>query len=63
MVRNLEFKKIFQELEDPKNIGQGSWALPRNTTALQKAKYELCKRILIYKQDNNLSTITNSGKN
>jgi predicted XRE-type DNA-binding protein len=29
--------------------------LPRNATALQKAKYELCKQILIYQQDNNLS--------
>jgi len=50
-----EFKKILQELEDPKNIGQGSWALPRNATALQKAKYELCKQILIYKQLNKLT--------
>jgi len=56
MVRNPEFEKILQEAEDPKNIGQGSWALPRNANALQKAKYELCKQILIYKQDNHLST-------
>jgi len=50
-----EFKKILQELEDPKNIGQGSWALPRNATSLEKAKYELCQKILAYQQDNNLS--------
>ena len=56
MVRDKEFEKILQEAEDPKNIGQGSQALPRNATALQKTKYELCKQILIYKQDNNLST-------
>ena len=56
MERDQEFEKILQEIEDPKNIGQGSWALPRNATALQKAKHELCKQILIYKQDNNLST-------
>jgi len=55
MPRDKEFEKILQEAEDPKNIGQGSWALPRNATSLQKAKYELCKQILIYKQDNNLS--------
>jgi len=55
-MRDQEFEKILQELEDPKNIGQGSWALPRNANALQKAKYELCKQILIYKQDNHLST-------
>ncbi|KLL02756.1 MAG: hypothetical protein MRECE_47c005 [Mycoplasmataceae bacterium CE_OT135] len=56
MARDQAFEKILQELEDPKNIGQGSWALPRNANTLQKAKYELCKQILIYKQDNNLST-------
>ena len=56
MARDKEFEKILQEAEDPKNIGQGSWALPRNATSLQKAKYELCKQILIYKQDNELST-------
>src|SRR5687768_7131311 len=56
MERDQEFEKILQEIEDPKNIGQGSWVLPRNATALQKAKYELCKQILIHKQDNNLST-------
>src|SRR3954453_6903470 len=56
MARDKEFEKILQEAEDAKNIEQGSWALPRNATSLQKAKYELCKQILIYKQDNNLST-------
>ena len=55
MSRDKEFEKILQEAEDPKNIGQGSWALPHNATALQKTKYELCKQILIYKQSNNLS--------
>lgn len=56
MVRDKEFEKILQEAEDPKNIGKGSWSLPRNATALQKAKYQLCKQILIYKQDNEFST-------
>ncbi|MCE8162892.1 MAG: hypothetical protein I3273_01000 [Candidatus Moeniiplasma glomeromycotorum] len=56
MHRNKEFEKILQAAEDPKNIGRGSWALPENTTFLQKTKYEICKQILIYKQDNNLST-------
>src|SRR3954453_2825074 len=55
MARDKEFEKILQEAEDAKNIEQGSWALPRNATSLQKVKYELCKQILIYKQDNNLS--------
>jgi len=56
MPRDKEFEKILQEAEDPKNIGQGSWTLPRNATSLQKAKYELCKQILIHKQDKKLST-------
>ena len=56
MPRDKEFEKILQEAEDPKNIGKGSWSLPRNATFLQKTKYELCKQILIHKQDNNLST-------
>ncbi|MCE8167800.1 MAG: hypothetical protein I3273_04295 [Candidatus Moeniiplasma glomeromycotorum] len=55
MVKDKEFEKILQEAEDPKNIGWGSWALPRNATSLEKTKYELCQKILAYQQDNNLS--------
>ncbi|RIA78626.1 hypothetical protein C1645_842837 [Glomus cerebriforme] len=55
MHRDKKFEKILQAAENPKNIGQGSWALPKNATFLQKTKYELCKQILIYKQDNHLS--------
>jgi len=55
MPRDKEFEKILQEAEDPKNIGQGSWALPRNATAAEKTKYEICEKILGYQEDNNLS--------
>ena len=55
MHRDKEFEKILQEAEDPKNIGQGSWALPRNATAAEKTKYEICEKILGYQEDNNLS--------
>ena len=55
MPRDKEFEKILQEAEDPKNIGQGSWALPRNATTAEKTKYELCEKILGYQEDNNLS--------
>ena len=51
----VEFKKSLEELENPKNIGKGSWALPRNATAAEKAKYEICEKILDYQEDNNLS--------
>lgn len=55
MHRDKEFEKILQEAEDPKNIGQGSWACPENPTPSEKAKYELCEKILGYQEDNNLS--------
>src|SRR3954466_12418156 len=55
MPRDKEFEKILQEAEDPKNIGQGSWACPENPTPSEKAKYELCEKILGYQEDNNLS--------
>src|SRR5205807_4022172 len=50
-----EFQKTLQRLEDPKNIGQGSWALPRNATLAEKTKYEICEKILGCQEDNNLS--------
>ena len=55
MKRDQKFEKILREAEDPKNIGQGSWALPENPAPSEKAKYELCERILGYQEDNNLS--------
>lgn len=58
MTRDQEFEKVLQELEDPKNISQGSWALPRNATAAERAKYELCEKILGCQEDNNLSDET-----
>lgn len=50
-----EFQKTLQKLEDPKNIGQGSWSLPRNATTAEKTKYEICEKILGYQEDNGLS--------
>ena len=55
MARDKEFEKILQEAEDPKNIGQGSQALPRNATPLQKAKYKLCHQLLSYQIKNKLT--------
>jgi predicted XRE-type DNA-binding protein len=55
MARDQAFEKILQEAEDPKNIGQGSWACPENPTPSEKAKYELCEEILGHQEDNNLS--------
>src|ERR1043165_602001 len=49
------FKQVLTEIENPKNIGQGSWALPRNATAAEKTKYEICEKILGYQEDNGLS--------
>ena len=55
MVRDQEFEKILQEVEDPKNIGQGFWDIPKNPTPSQLVKYELCEKILGHQEDNNLS--------
>ena len=50
------FKEYLQEIESPNYDGaDASWGLPENPTPLEKAKYELCERILGYQQDNNLS--------
>ena len=50
------FKEVLAEIESPQDWGNGSWSLPENPTPLEKAKYELCRQIVVYKQDNNLST-------
>src|SRR3954462_7686366 len=50
-----EFEKLCKLLSDP-NYSGGSWALPENPTALEKSKYEICKKILVYKQVHHLST-------
>jgi predicted XRE-type DNA-binding protein len=51
-----EYKKYLEELCDP-NYQGGSWSLPENATPLEKAKHEICKQIVIYIQDNNLSVM------
>ena len=51
-----EFEKYLQKIEDAEYDGQDvSWHLPENATPIEKAKYELCEKMLIYQQDNNLS--------
>jgi len=50
------FKEVLAEIESKQDWGKGSWSLPESPTALEKAKYELCKQILACKQDNDLST-------
>ena len=50
-----EFEKLCKVLSDP-NYSGGSWALPENPTTLEKSKYNICKKILVYKQNHHLST-------
>ncbi|CAG8483789.1 27586_t:CDS:2 [Racocetra persica] len=50
-----EYKKYLEELEDP-NYQGGSWSLPQNPTPLEQAKYEICKQVVSYKLDTELST-------
>jgi len=50
------FKEYLAEIESPEyDNTDASWGLPENPTTLEKAKYELCEKILGYQQDNNLS--------
>ena len=55
---NLEeksFKKYLEKIEDP-NYQGGSWALSENATPLEKSKYELCKKMIVYKREKKLTT-------
>jgi len=55
-LENQEFENYLQKIEDPEYNGQDvSWHLSENATPVEKAKYELCEKILGYQQDNNLS--------
>jgi len=54
-VNGQEFKKYLERIEDP-NYQGGSWALPENATPLEKSKYELCKKMIIYKREKKLTT-------
>lgn len=49
------FKKYLQEIESPNYDGSDiSQALPANASPIDKAKYQICEKILAYQQDNNL---------
>ena len=50
-----EFEKYLERIEDP-NYQGGSWALPENPTLLEKTKYELCKKVIVYKREKKLTT-------
>src|SRR3954447_21873928 len=46
--------KIREKMLAP-NYPRVNKPLPKNATSLEKSKYFLCKKVLVYKQDNNLS--------
>src|SRR3954462_1516560 len=50
-----DFKKYLEKIEDP-NYQGGSWALPENSTPLEKSKYELCKKMIVYKREKKFTT-------
>ena len=51
-----EFENYLQKIEDPDYDGQDvSWHLSENATPVEKAKYELCEKMLTHQLDNNLS--------
>ena len=50
-----EFERYLESIEDPKNNREINYGLPKNPTPTQIVKYKLCKQILVYQQDHNLS--------
>jgi|ERR1043166_243031 predicted XRE-type DNA-binding protein len=53
--KEVEFEKHLQKIEDPKYQREINRALPPQATPLQITKYQLCKKILSYKLNNNLT--------
>ena len=52
-----EFENFIRKIEDPNS--QYPWVakgLLENATPSEKVKYNLCQKVLAYKQDNHLST-------
>lgn len=43
-----EFEKYLERIEDPNNHEEVNYDLPENPTALQVAKFKLCKKMLDY---------------
>ena len=54
-VEKEQFEKYLQKIEDPNYESETNFALPENATPLEKSKYDICEKIVSYKQDNNLS--------
>jgi len=50
-----EFEQILQELENPNYVGEGFWSLPENPTTLERSKYDICQKILVYQQKHKLT--------
>lgn len=50
----LEDKEILANIQHP-NYDGGSFALPPSASSLEKAKYEICRNIVRYKRENNLT--------
>ena len=50
-----KFKEFLKKAEDPRYQKEINRSLPENPSSLQVAKFKLCKKILGYKLDNNLT--------
>lgn len=55
MVKDKEFEKYLERIEDPKNEREINRSLPKNPTSLQIAKYKICKKILACQIKNKLN--------
>ena len=50
-----DFERYLERVEDV-NYQGGSWALPENATTSEKAKYEVCEKVIKYKRNNKFTT-------
>lgn len=57
--KELEFEKFIQELEekiqDPDYREEISFSLPENPSPIEELKYDLCRKLLIYKREKELN--------
>src|SRR6266540_6086807 len=50
-----EFRRYLEVIEDPENNREVNYGLPKNPTPTQIVKYKLCKKMLAYQREHDLS--------
>ena len=52
---NNEFEKYLEKVEDPNYQGSVNKDLPKNSSLVDKMKFDICQKIIYYQQKENLS--------